>query len=125
MLRLLLEEIMTRSEAIEQITVQRRAAHCFIKSWGAGHTFIDFDLIDRFIIKHDDKSVIEGFELLDIEQIWQALIELDPDKLVRVKGPEGEVIEWFWRDSDGREKKNVYPFTPEGIMTIIDDEFFA
>lgn len=116
---------MTRNEVIEKIATQRRAEHCFIKSWVAGHTFIDFDLIDRFIDKLNDKSAIEGFELLDLEQIWLALIDLDPDKLVRVKGAEGEVIEWLWRDSEGREKKNVYPFTPEGIMTIIDDEFFV
>ena len=116
---------MTSSEVIQKITALRRHEHCVIKSWGAGHTFIDFDLIDRFIGTLDHKGAIEGFELLDIEQIWQVLIELDPDKLVRVNGPQGEVIEWLWRDSDGREKKNVYPFTPEGIMTIIDDEFFA
>lgn len=116
---------MTRRELIEKITAQRRAEDCFIKSWRSGYSFIDYELIDRFIDKLDDTSAIEGFALLDIEQIWQVLIELDPDKLVRVNGPEGEVIEWLWQDSAGREKKNVYPFTPEGIMTIIDDEFFA
>lgn len=116
---------MSRSEIIKQITVQRKADHCFIKYWSTGHTFIDFDLIDRFIAKTGEQEVVEGFQLLDIEQMWQVLIDLDPDKLLRVHSGEHEVIEWIWKDSSGTEKKTIYPFSPEGIMTIIDDEFFA
>jgi len=116
---------MTRSEVIDQIARQRRAEHCFIKSWETGHTFVDFELIEKFIGKPGQDTAIEGFELLDMEQMWLTLIELDPDKLLRVKSGGSEIIEWDWKSSDGTEKKSVYPFTPEGIMTIIDDEFFA
>lgn len=116
---------MTRNEVIDQIAAQQSSEHCFIKSWENGHTFVDFELIERFISKRGDDGAIEGFELLDIEQMWQSLIDLDPDKLIRVKSVDSEVIEWIWIDSHGAEKKTVYSFTPEGIMTIIDDEFFA
>jgi hypothetical protein len=117
---------MTRSEIIDQINGQRRTEQCFIKSWETGHTFVDFDLIERFIDKRGGMDgAIEGFELLDMDQMWQSLIELDPDMLMRNKSGEREIIEWVWRDSDGTDKKTVYPFTPDGIMTIIDDEFFA
>ena len=116
---------MTRSEVIDRIAAQRREGQFFIKSWENGHSFVDFDLIDRFISKGGKDTAIEGFELLDMEQMWQILIDLDPDKLTRVKSGGSEVIEWVWRDSNGTEKTTVYPFTPEGIMTIIDDEFFA
>ena len=116
---------LTRSEVVEQIRTQRRATQFFIKSWETGQTFVDFDLIERFIGKPGLERPIEGFELLDMEQMWQALIELDPDKLQRVKSGENEVIEWLWQDKSGTEQKTVYPFTPAGIMTIIDDEFFA
>jgi hypothetical protein len=113
------------SELIDRIEAQRGEEQFFIKSWETGQTFVDYDLIDRFIRKQGHEEEIKGFELLDMEQMWQILIELDPDKLVRVKKGESEVIEWDWQDSDGSEKKTFYPFTPEGIMTIIDDEFFA
>ncbi len=116
---------MTRNEVIDQIAAQQSSEHCFIKSWENGHTFVDFDLIERFISKRGDEEAFEGFELLDIEQMWQSLIELDPDKLIRVKSGCSEIIEWDWKDSNGNEKKTVYPFTPGGIMTIIDDELFA
>lgn len=116
---------LTRSEVIEQIALKRRNDQFFIKSWEIGHSFVDIDLIDRFINSPAKGKLIDGFELLDIEQMWQTLIELDPDKLVRVKSGETEIIEWTWKDGQGREQKTVYPFTPEGIMTIIDDEFFV
>lgn len=116
---------LTRSEVIEQLAAQRKEGECFIKSWETGHSFVDFDLIERFVSNCGHERALEGFELLDMEQMWQSLIDLDPDKLVRVGSRGSEVIEWVWRDSNGVEKKNVYPFTPEGIMNIIDDEFFA
>jgi len=116
---------MTRNEVVEQLNTQRREEHCFIKTWGVGSKFVDFDLIDRFIIKAGKDDEFAGFALFDIEEMWQTLIELDPDKLLRVKSGQGEVIEWEWQDSAGVVKKTIYPFSPEGIMTIIDDEFFA
>ncbi len=116
---------LTRKEIIEQITSQRRKEQCFIKTWETGNTFDDIDLIDRFIAGQGKEGAVEGFELLDLEQTWKTLIDLDPDKLNRVKKNGDEVIEWLWNDSHGVEQKTVYPFTPEGIMTIIDDELFA
>lgn len=116
---------LTRSEVIDQIILKRTSGQYFIKAWEKGHTFVDIDLIERYLDKPGHEGPIEGFELLDMEQMWQTLIDLDPDKLVRVKRLSGEVIEWTWKDSHGNERKTFYPFTPEGIMTIIDDEFFA
>lgn len=116
---------LTRSEVIDQIITKRTPGQYFIKAWENGHTFVDIDLIERYLNRPDKDSPIEGFELLDMEQMWQTLIDLDPDKLTRVKRLEGEVIEWTWKDSHGKERTTTYPFTPEGIMSIIDDEFFA
>lgn len=116
---------LTRCEVIEQIDMKRRGEHCFVRTWEAGHTFVDIDLIDRFIARGWKSGALDGFELLDLEQAWQTLIALDPDRLSRVKSPKGETIEWVWKDSQGKEHKTLYPFTPEGIMTIIDDELFA
>jgi hypothetical protein len=116
---------LTLSEVVDQIGRQRKREQYFIKAKESGNDFVDIDLIERFIARPLTGSAFESFELLDMEQIWRTLIELDPDKLARVKRADGEVIEWTWTDSHGIEKKTVYPFTPEGIMKIIDDEFFA
>lgn len=116
---------MTRSEVISTITAERKENQCFIKLFKTGHTLVDFDLIEGFISKRDQQSEIDEFELLDIEQMWQTIIDLDPDKLTRSGSGEKEVIEWIWTDSNGKENKTVFPFSPEGIMTIVNDEFFA
>lgn len=115
---------MTRNEAIERIRSERSAGHCCVKSWRDNHKIVDFELIDKYL-EQGGVDTIEGYELLDLEQLWEALTALDPDNLKRVSTAEGEVIEWLWTDRNGMERKNAYPFSPEGIMTIMNDEFFA
>lgn len=116
---------MTKSEIINRIATERKQGECFIKFYKTGHTLVDIDLIDDFIAKRDQSGEIDEFELLDLEQTWQTLIELDTDRMTRAGQGANEVIEWIWRDSSGAEKKTIFPFTPDGIMQIINDEFFA
>jgi hypothetical protein len=99
--------------------------HYFIKLFKTGHKLVDFDLIDEFISKRGQSGEIDEFELLDMEQMWQTLIDLDPDTLTRSGSGENETIEWHWTNSQGGEKKAIYPFTPDGIMNIVNDDFFA
>ena len=116
---------MTGNEVAERIRAQRTTAHCCVKSWGADHKLVDFELIEPFMKKLRGEDAFEGFELLDLEQLWEALAELDPDKLTREKTAAGEAISWVWTDQSGKEIKTTFPFSPEGIMTIMNDEFFS
>ena len=52
---------MTRSEVIEQITARRSEKQFFIKSWETGQTFVDFDLIERFISRQGHEQGAGGF----------------------------------------------------------------
>lgn len=116
---------MTGREIVEQIKAQRSADHCCVKSWRNDHKFVDFEFVDRFIEQVKTADTFEGFELLSLDQMWEALTSLDPDNLLRVRRGNNELIEWVWTDKDGRQMKNTYPFSPEGIMTIMNDELFA
>ncbi len=116
---------MTGNEVVAQVQGQRSTAHCCIKSWGKDRKLVDFELIDQFIARAKGEDAFDGFELLDLEQMWRVLTELDPDNLQRVQTRDGEIIEWVWRDRDGREARNRYPFSAEGIMSIMNDELFA
>lgn len=116
---------MTKSEIISRIAAEKSKEQCFIKFFKAGHRLFDIDLVEEFINKPDKTEDIDDFELLDMEQMWQTLIDLDPDRLTRSGRGEAEIIEWCWTDSHGAEKTTLFPFTPEGIMNIINDEFFA
>jgi hypothetical protein len=119
------EIIMTRNEVISKIATDRQESQYFIKLFKTGHKLVDFDLIDEFVSKRDQSGEIDEFELLDMEQMWQTLIDLDPDKLTRSGSSGNETIEWCWVNSEGAEKTSSYPFTPEGIMNIVNDDFFA
>lgn len=110
---------------MEQIKAQRSPKHCCIKFWGKDLKLVDFELIDQFVASVKPDDIYAGFTLLDLEQMWQVLTNLDPDNLTRVITPRGEVIEWLWTDKNGKETKTTYPFSAGGIMTIMNDEFFA
>ena len=116
---------MTGSDIVQQIQAQRRAEHCIVKWWQQENDTVDFELIDRFIQQVKPTDRIDGFQLLDLEKMWEILIDFYPDNLKREMKGDGEVIEWVWSDKDGTPKMTVYPFTPQGVMTIINDEFFA
>ena len=67
---------------------------------------------------------VAGFELLDLEEMWRILCELDPDPLSRVNDGGREVIRWVWKDRGGKEHLTTFPFTPEGVMELMESEFF-
>ncbi len=119
------ESLMTGRAVIEQITGAMRERRQFIKWWRRADDAVDFELIDRFIANIRPDEEVDGFELLDMEGMWEVLLSLDPDKLVRVRQDGTEVIQWMWQDPGGVERTSTYPFSPEGIMTLFDEELFA
>ncbi len=116
---------MTGRDAVERVGAERVGTHHFIKWWRRADDAVDYELIDRFAARVSPDEAIDGFELLDLEDMWETLLGFDPDKLVRVKRDGEEVIQWVWQDRDGVERISTYPFTPEGIMTLFDEELFA
>jgi hypothetical protein len=116
---------MTGKEVAERIAREKREGKPFIKWWSKANDVVDFDLVSRFIDKVRDDETIDGFELLDMDQMWDALLSLDPDNLVRVKSNGEELIQWVWQDSAGAERTNTYPFTPHGLITLFDEELFS
>ncbi len=116
---------MTGREVVEQIAEEEGAGRQFVKWWRRADDVVDYDLIDRFVARAQPDEVIDGFELLDLEGMWEVLLSLDPDKLVRVKQDGEEVIKWIWQRPGGVEQTSTYPFSPEGIMTLFDEELFA
>ncbi len=100
---------------------RRGADHTFIKWWRREHDFVDFELLDRFeerLAKEEGIKWLEGFQLLDTEQMWQELHNHFPDRVRRENRREGEVLVW---NRPGKDEK-VCRFTPENLMTIFDVE---
>ncbi len=110
---------------VEQIAGDKRGGHQFIKWWRKADDVVDYELIDRFVARVRPDEEVDGFELLDLEGMWEVLLRLDPDKLARVRQGGEEVIQWVWQDPGGAERTSIYPFSPAGLMTLFDEELFS
>ena len=112
---------MEQGELHDLIIRQRQPAHRFIKWWRREHDFLNFELLDQFLEGLDDQTVqmLEGFELLDTEEMWQELQHRAPEHVSREHRNSGDVILW---DRETKEKSEVCPFNPDSIMTIFDVE---
>jgi hypothetical protein len=119
------EGVMEGKAVVEQIAEVKNEGHQFIKWWRRADDVVDYEFIDRFIARVRPDEEIDGFELLDLEGMWEVLLSLDPDKLARVNRDGKEVIQWVWQDTGGAERSSTYPFSAEGIMTLFDEELFS
>ena len=68
---------------------------------------------------------MDGYELLDLDQMWGIFVGLNPDCLERDFVDGTMMIRWRWLDRDGAERSTLHPYTPQGLKTLIDNDFFA
>ncbi len=113
---------MRGSEILKEIDARAAPGQDFIRWWRRENDFADYELIDTFRDKVDGTQEFEGFELLDIDQMWDRLVSLDPQRIMRHKGTRSDVIIWNHPDEDGRMQQESYPYNAQSIMTIFDAE---
>jgi hypothetical protein len=112
---------MESRDIMQEMNQRRGADHTFIKWWRREHDFINFELLEHFeqrLSREEGIKWMEGFQLLDTEQMWQELQNHFPDRVSREKRHEGEVLVWR---RPGKEEQ-VCLFTPENLMTVFDVE---
>lgn len=105
---------------LDAVNRHRAPDHTFIKWWRREHDFLNFELLDRFEeqMRNDRIKWLEGFELLETEQMWEELKNRFPDRIFREKRTRGEFLVWHRPDQEPRECL----FTPENLMVIFDTE---
>lgn len=113
---------MRADEIIRDIKKGQEAGQAFIKWWRIENDFTDYELFDSFIENARSSHEIAGFELLDLEQMWDVLTRWKPTGLKRVRTGTGEMIEWLKKTDDATLELEVCPFTPESVMQIFDYE---
>ena len=112
-------------ELVQKIKAER-AAHpdrIFIKWWRKEEDFIDFDLAARFQETVDDSSVIAGFELIGMEEMWEVVEQRSKGKVAREE--KGGVWTVRWTPPEGAEdveRRPEYPYTAETLLKILDAE---
>ncbi len=115
---------MNNAELREKISKERQPGDCFIKWWGDDEALVDYELLDRFLAKGPSAAEVAAFELLGLDRMWSVITELDPDPLSRVRVGDQEFIRWSWKDRQGKEQITSFPFTPEGLIDLMESELF-
>lgn len=110
---------MKEETVLDEVNRQRSPDHRFIKWWRREHDFLNFELLSEFEAHGEEGiNLLEGFELLDTEEMWEELHRRFPDRVSREKRTKGEFLVWHRPDRETRE----CPFTPENLITIFNSE---
>jgi hypothetical protein len=112
------EGCMTGKDILNQINERKEDDHKFISWWRKEEDWLDFDLVDRFIKNVDPVEEIGGFDLHTMEEMWQNLEAVAPDRVQRDTQRGEEII--VWKRTSGEEQ--TCPFIPSSVMTIFDVE---
>jgi len=109
---------MKGSEIIRDVVVNADAENCFIKWWRRENDFADYELVDAFMQSGIDNLEFDGYELLDMNQMWELLRSRAADHVdITQRAGEKRLL---WRHADGSTESR--PFNAEALMEIFDAE---
>lgn len=111
---------MTGREIIKQVRTEKRADQHFIKWWRKENDFVDFELAETFVENAAPDDEFSGYELLTMEQMWEALKEFDPSGVSRGEREGQPVIYWEQKLADGSTKDRICPFAPDSLISVFD-----
>mgnify|MGYP001174253303 CR=1 FL=1 len=109
---------MKGSEIVRELKMQPDTHQCFIKWWRKENDFADYELVDTFMLSGVDELEFDGYELLDIDQMW-ALLRSQTSGHVDVAQKAGEKM-LVWRRPDGITES--LKFSPKALMEVFDAE---
>lgn len=107
-------------ELRRDIASHRAGESIFIRWWRRENDFVDYEMLDKFLASLDGNQEFAGYELLDMESMWQALQRFAGNRVAREHRTHGEVI--TWHSADMPQEKLTMPFKPESLMLIFDKE---
>lgn len=105
---------------------EAKSAHperVFIKWWRKEEDFIDFDLLDRFLQNLRESTNIDGFDLIDQDEMWRVVENRCKGRVSRVRRDGDWVL--HWTPPPGRvveEQQTEYPYSAESLVKILDAE---
>ena len=113
---------MKSDEIIRGIKQGQSEGKIFIKWWRRENDFTDYELSESFIANADPSHEIAGYELLDVDEMWDVLKRWKPNGLKRVLTDKGEMIKWQKKGVDGALEVRTCPLSAQAIMFIFDYE---
>ncbi|MDT8419934.1 MAG: hypothetical protein RQ754_05850 [Desulfuromonadales bacterium] len=113
---------MRANDIVREICMHPQESREFIRWWRKENDFADYELLNSFFTHATEDQEIDGYELLDKEQMWRELLRWGVAGIERVKTRKGEMIERTRRGKDGTEHTYQCPFNAETLMLIYDEE---
>lgn len=105
-------------DVVHEVKRLREPGQQFISWWRKEEDFLDIDLVDRFLENCSDEEDIGGFDLLDMDAMWDRLLKVAPDRITQdTLGTQKFII---WQKENG--EKVECPLAPETLMDIFDTE---
>jgi hypothetical protein len=95
----------------------------FIKWWRKEEDFIDFDLVSRFLENLNYASNIDGFELIDQEEMWKTVESRSKGKVSKVQRNGNWMLLWSppeGADVEDRVKCTECAYSPDMLLKILD-----
>lgn len=112
-------------ELVKQIK-EEKSAHPdreFIKWWRNEEDFIDFDLLDRFLQNLKEGTNIDGFDLIDQEEMWRTLESRCQGRVSKEKRDGDWVLHWTPPPNrEVEDRQTEYPYNAESLLKILDTE---
>lgn len=111
---------MTGREIEKEIRAGRTTDQLFIRWCRKENDFADYELLDSFLASVGSGDEFASYELLTMDQMWEALKEFDPAGVTRGEKGGEEVIFWEQKLADGTTRNRICPYYPDSLMSVFD-----
>ncbi len=105
-----------------EIARRRSGEHKFIKWWRRENDFADFELLDEFLARVREEEHFEGFELLDMEDMWEVLQAHTEGRVHREKRRDREMVVWERPQKQGAARIQECLYAPDSLLSILNVE---
>ena len=112
-------------ELQRQIAEQLTDDDTFIAWLEPGASEERIELLDYFQRRLINEVFVASFTLLDMEQMWQRLLQLNGGEFSRVWRKKVEVIDWVIPQADGKSCTRSCCFRAEGLLAIYEEVLAA
>ncbi|BCA81121.1 hypothetical protein [Desulfuromonas sp. AOP6] len=106
-------------ELARKLEKQPDSRYNFIRWWSEDAGQDEYETLEAFMETASEEQQVAGYELLDLEGMWDTLNRLHPDQVTREKRLNGEFIVWAHDSGAGEMVIEDCPYTPEALMTIL------
>ena len=112
---------MDKKQLRQSIEQQRGEDQVFIKWEPIPEGSVGIENLDYFLKTLLDSTDVDSFELLNLEQLWQELIQNSSDCFERVWRNKVEIIDWHFKSADGANKMRSCCFRAEGLLAMYEE----